>query len=96
MRVERGMTRRWRLIPRVSMVIVTTTRPVAVLERTATGRVTRVPAPSDRRRPGRNRGHWRIRSRIQTPASFRTPVPAHVLPLQVPVLKTAPERWSSE
>lgn len=45
---------------------------------------------------GAGRGHWRMRSRIQTPASFRTPVPVQVVPLQVPVLKTAPERWSSE
>lgn len=45
---------------------------------------------------GAGPAYWRMRSRIQTPASFRTPVPAQVEPLQVPVLKTAPERWSSE
>ncbi len=91
MRVERGMTRRWRLIPCVSMVIVTTTRPVAVLGRAATGRVAKVSAPA-----GAETGHWRMRSRIQTPASLSTPVPVQLPPLQVPVLKTAPERWSSE
>lgn len=39
----------------------------------------------------------RTRSRIQAPAGFSEEVPAHGPFLsQVPVLKTAPERWSSE
>ncbi len=39
----------------------------------------------------------RIRSRIQTPASFSDVVPVQGPPAShVPVLKTAPERWSSE
>lgn len=38
-----------------------------------------------------------MRSRIQTPAGFSEPVPAQgPLFAQVPGVKTAPERWSSE
>lgn len=38
----------------------------------------------------------RIRSRIQTPASFSRAVPPNAPAAQVPVVKTAPERKSSE
>ncbi len=86
------MTRRWRLIPRI---VCMSARCGAVGECTAPDAV-RKGRPALSAADGAGPAHWRMRSRIQTPASLSTPVPVQLEPLQVPVLKTAPERWSSE